>query len=186
MRTWRSRTNPQRANRPSQPGQHKRAAARSASITSGSTIIANTLNAHSRRHARQARRQAHRRTGAARVGELPDPATAGETTPTWRSGGRPRTPRSTGNRDSQIANEWPCDHHHAVADRHQPPITSSRCVSFEGPPLTIESVAQHSQTIPVLFVESTPPSPWVELAGLLNVRLLREDDFDHTLDGLLQ
>lgn len=43
VRTFRSRENPQRRSGPSQAGQRNRPAARSASTTSGSTIIANTL-----------------------------------------------------------------------------------------------------------------------------------------------
>lgn len=42
IRTCRSRAKPQRASGPSQAGQHSRPAARSASTTSGSAIIANT------------------------------------------------------------------------------------------------------------------------------------------------
>jgi hypothetical protein len=37
----------------------------------------------------------------------------------------------------------------------------------------------------VLFVESELPGPWPELANLLNVRVVRMDDLEGTLDALL-
>jgi hypothetical protein len=84
IRTCRSRANPQRASGPSQTGQSNRPAARSASTTSGSTIIANTLNAcRSPHHAHEARTTARLRPGGARVEGLPDLVPGGEKTPRW-------------------------------------------------------------------------------------------------------
>ncbi len=40
--------------------------------------------------------------------------------------------------------------------------------------------------IPVILIESVPPTPWVDLAGQLGVRVLVATELDSALDTLLQ
>ena len=106
VRTSRSRANPHRASAPPQSGQRSRCAARSASRTSGSTVIANTLNTFSLTIAVASPRRGRGRLVLKR---LPDPA-------------RPRATTARRPSPALAQRSWTGPRNHAICGQQKPAV----------------------------------------------------------------
>ncbi len=132
IRTSRSRANPQRDSGRSHPGQHNRPAARSASSTSGFTVIDNNSGRHPHEHTHKRSTAPDRREGFTRVGRTTTPQVSGRNDSQLASSCPYRRPRPGRETASQApSGDFTARHHHGVVSgpATHTAITTQRVVS---------------------------------------------------------